>query len=163
MFIATRHCTLNIVTSLWKICDIYENNSSWDIYKNNSPWKQIITTWRICNTGLFWPTDNNWWMIRRLHVTFIRLDSSTILHLGIRWKWVASFRPLPLYPRGKSHRYPLRRSLGGPKSRSGRCGKERKLLSLTEIETQWPLYRLNHPSSVRLHTITIFIREKWVY
>jgi hypothetical protein len=31
----------------------------------------------------------------------------------------------PLYPRGKNLRYPLDRRLGGPQSRSGRCGVER--------------------------------------
>jgi hypothetical protein len=34
--------------------------------------------------------------------------------LGTGWRWVASFTPLPLYPWGKSHRYPLDRRLSGP-------------------------------------------------
>jgi hypothetical protein len=38
--------------------------------------------------------------------------------LGTRWRWVGSFTPWPLYPRGKSFWYPLDRSLGGPQSRS---------------------------------------------
>jgi hypothetical protein len=42
--------------------------------------------------------------------------SSTFLDLGTRWRWVVSFTPLPLYPRGKSSRYPLDRRLGGPES-----------------------------------------------
>jgi hypothetical protein len=30
-----------------------------------------------------------------------------ILDLGTRWRWVVSFTPQPLYPQGKSLRYPL--------------------------------------------------------
>jgi hypothetical protein len=29
------------------------------------------------------------------------------LDLGTTWKWVVNFTPRPLYPRGKSSRYPL--------------------------------------------------------
>jgi hypothetical protein len=36
--------------------------------------------------------------------------------------------------RGKSHRYPLDRRLGGPQNWSGRCGEE-KNLALPGIET----------------------------
>jgi hypothetical protein len=43
-----------------------------------------------------------------------------ILDLGARWNWVVSFTPRSLYSQGKSPRYPLDRSLGGPQSRSGR-------------------------------------------
>jgi hypothetical protein len=39
-----------------------------------------------------------------------------ILDLGTRWRWLVSFLPRPLYPRGKSPRYQLDRRLGGPKS-----------------------------------------------
>jgi hypothetical protein len=42
------------------------------------------------------------------------------LDLGTSWRKVVSFTPRPLYTRGKSPRYPLDRSLGGPQSRSGR-------------------------------------------
>jgi hypothetical protein len=38
---------------------------------------------------------------------------------------VVSFMPPPLYPQGKGPRYPLDRGLGGPQSRSGRCGEEK--------------------------------------
>jgi hypothetical protein len=54
--------------------------------------------------------------------------------LSTRWKCVVSFSPLPLYPQGKSPRYPLDRKLGGPQSRSGRYGEENKL-PLLGIET----------------------------
>jgi hypothetical protein len=49
------------------------------------------------------------------------------LDLGASWRWVVSFTPQPLYPWGKSPRYPLDR-LDGPQSRSGRCGDEKHLL-----------------------------------
>jgi hypothetical protein len=48
--------------------------------------------------------------------------NSAILGLGTRWRWVISFTPQPLYSRGKNPRYPYDRRLGGPQSRSGRCG-----------------------------------------
>jgi hypothetical protein len=50
---------------------------------------------------------------------------------------VVSFASLPLYPRGKSPRYPLDRRLGGPHSRSGRFGEE-KILDPTGIRTPTP-------------------------
>jgi hypothetical protein len=52
--------------------------------------------------------------------------SSTILEFGTRWKKVVSFILGPLYPRGKSPRYPLDRSLSGPQNRSGLCGEDKK-------------------------------------
>jgi hypothetical protein len=51
--------------------------------------------------------------------------SFTILDLGTRWGRVVSFTPRPLYPRGKSPRYPSDRRLGGPQSRSGRYGEDK--------------------------------------
>jgi hypothetical protein len=47
-----------------------------------------------------------------------------ILDLGIRWRWVVSFMPRPLYLQGKSPWYPLERRLGVPQNRSGR-GEEK--------------------------------------
>jgi hypothetical protein len=47
-----------------------------------------------------------------------------ILDLGTRRRWVVSFTSRPLYPHGKSARYPLDRSLGRPQSRSGRGAEE---------------------------------------
>jgi hypothetical protein len=40
---------------------------------------------------------------------------------------VVSFKPLPLYPRGKSTGYPLDRRLGGTLGRYGRYGEVKKL------------------------------------
>jgi hypothetical protein len=48
--------------------------------------------------------------------------SSTILDLSTRWRGVVSFTPRPRYPRENRPRYSLDRRLGGPESRSGRCG-----------------------------------------
>jgi hypothetical protein len=63
-----------------------------------------------------------------------------------------NFMPRPLYPWGKSLRYPLDRRLGGPQSRSGRRGEE-KILDPTRIPTPTfgrpariqLLYRLRYP------------------
>jgi hypothetical protein len=57
------------------------------------------------------------------------------LGLGTSWRWVVRFTPRPLYPRGKSPRYPLDRGLGGPQSRSGRSEKRKS----------WP-YRTRTPT-----------------
>jgi hypothetical protein len=46
------------------------------------------------------------------------------LDFGTRWRWVVSFTLRPLYPQGKSPRYPLDKRLGGPQSRSGHSGEE---------------------------------------
>jgi hypothetical protein len=45
-----------------------------------------------------------------------------------------SFTLRPLYPRGKSQRYPLNMRLDGSQSRSGRDDEEKKTLSLPGIE-----------------------------
>jgi hypothetical protein len=74
-----------------------------------------------------------------------------------------SFTSLPLYPRGKSPRYPLVRRMGEPHSRSGRRGEE-KILDPTGTRTPTParparsqsLYRLRYPGS-RLVAILFFI------
>jgi hypothetical protein len=59
------------------------------------------------------------------------------LDLGISWRWMISFTPLPLYLRGKSSQYTLGRRLGGPQSRSGRPGEE-KILDPTGTRTPTP-------------------------
>jgi len=48
-----------------------------------------------------------------------------IFNLGTRWRWVVSFTPRPLYPRGKIPCYPFNRRLGGPQSRSGSGGEDK--------------------------------------
>jgi hypothetical protein len=69
------------------------------------------------------------------------------------WRWVVSFTPLPLYPR-----YPLDRRLGGPQSRSGRCGEEKILDhtgTLGRPARSQSLYRLRYPSSFQKTTLWI--------
>jgi hypothetical protein len=64
-----------------------------------------------------------------------RVDQN-ILDLGTRWRWVVSFTPGPLYPRGKKSQYPLYRRQGGPQSRSERGGEEKKSQLQPGIELQ---------------------------
>jgi hypothetical protein len=49
-----------------------------------------------------------------------RMYRSTLIDLCTSWRWVFSFNLRPLYPWGKSSRYPLDRRLGGPQNRCGR-------------------------------------------
>jgi hypothetical protein len=42
-----------------------------------------------------------------------------------RCRWVVSFTFRQIYPQGRSHSYPLDRSLGGPQSLSGSSGEEK--------------------------------------
>jgi hypothetical protein len=71
-----------------------------------------------------------------------RRYSSNVLDLGSRWRWVVSFTPRPLYPRGRSPWCRLDR-LGWPQSRSGCCGVEKSLLGLPRIEPR-PSSPLTH-------------------
>jgi hypothetical protein len=59
------------------------------------------------------------------------------LDLGTSWRWVVSFTPRPLYPRGKSPRYQLDRRLGEPQSHSGRS-EEEKILDPTRTRSLTP-------------------------
>jgi hypothetical protein len=59
---------------------------------------------------------------------------NSIHNLWTRWRWMVSFKPWPLYWRGRSPLYPLDRRLGGPHLRSGRGGEEAKSPSLPGIE-----------------------------
>jgi hypothetical protein len=47
------------------------------------------------------------------------MGSGCFLDFGCSWRWVVNFTLRLLYPLGKSARYPLDRSLGGPQSRCG--------------------------------------------
>jgi hypothetical protein len=76
--------------------------------------------------------------------------SYAFIDLVTRWRWVLSFTLLPLYPKGKSSRFPLGRRLGGNQSRSGLCGIKRNLLPLSGIEplpSSPSLYWLSYPDS----------------
>jgi hypothetical protein len=52
--------------------------------------------------------------------------TTCIFNLGTRWRWVVSFTPRPLYPRGMRHRYPLDRGLGGSQTQSWHGSEEKK-------------------------------------
>jgi hypothetical protein len=56
------------------------------------------------------------------------------LDLGTICRCVVTFTALPVYPRGRSPRFPLVRRLGGRQSRSGRRGEE-KILDPTWTRT----------------------------
>jgi hypothetical protein len=58
--------------------------------------------------------------------------SSTILNLDIKWRWVIILTLRPPYSSAKNPRYSLDNRLGGPQSRSVRCGVENNLLTLRE-------------------------------
>jgi hypothetical protein len=61
-----------------------------------------------------------------------------------------SFTPRSLYLRGKSHRYPLDRRLGGPGTGLEAIEK-RKILPLSQIESEpysLSLYGLSYPDSI---------------
>jgi hypothetical protein len=57
---------------------------------------------------------------------------------------VVTFRPRPLYPKGKGYWHPLDRRLGGLQSQSGRGGEEKNSQSPPEIDR----YNPDNPGSV---------------
>jgi hypothetical protein len=73
---------------------------------------------------------------------------STILNFDTKWRWVISFKPLPLYHRWSSPRYPLCRRLNGPHSISGYYGEH--LFTLSRIKPQ--LLGFQFRSLVAKHT-----------
>jgi hypothetical protein len=77
--------------------------------------------------------------------------SSTILNLGIIWRWVVSFTPLPLYPRGKSPGVHLIRGWVG--SRAGLDAVEKKEICFPCRESNPAIQpvsiRLGYPCSSR--------------
>jgi hypothetical protein len=71
-----------------------------------------------------------------------------ILNLGTRWRWVVSFTSRPLYPWGKSPRYPLDGTMGRPQSRSGCGGEEKNSRPLAGLECAvQPVAWLIYPGS----------------
>jgi hypothetical protein len=72
-----------------------------------------------------------------------------IIDLGTSWRWVVSFTPQPLYPRGRNCRYPLDRRLGGPQNRSRRRGEEKNLVP---TGTRAPTPRPSSPQPLAIPT-----------
>jgi hypothetical protein len=54
--------------------------------------------------------------------------------LSRRRRWMVTLTTRPLYPRGKSRRYPVNRRLGKPHRGSGCCGGKKNLLRLLGFE-----------------------------
>jgi hypothetical protein len=57
-----------------------------------------------------------------------------ILDLGTRWRWVFSFKTRPLYPQGKSPRYPMDERLRWPHNQSAYGGEEKNSQPLPGLE-----------------------------
>jgi hypothetical protein len=100
--------------------------------------------------------------IIHFHYLFPFHYSSTILDFGTRWTWVVIFTLKPLYSRGKRPCYPLDRKLGGPQSRSGRCGIKKR--SLVPAENRTPAcsrsqYRLSCSGSGDLTETELWIEN----
>jgi hypothetical protein len=83
--------------------------------------------------------------------------SSTLLDLGTRWKWVVSFRPLPLYIRGKNTRYSLDRRVGAPQSQSA-CWEEKNLgpsgnrtLAIKPVACRYTNWDIKHTATVHMY------------
>jgi hypothetical protein len=72
----------------------------------------------------------------------------------LRWRWVVSVTSWPIYPRGKNHRYPLDRRLGGPQSRSGRCEEEKNLAPIgNQTPAVQPVAIATEPSRLPRNTM----------
>jgi hypothetical protein len=85
---------------------------------------------------------------------------TSVLGVG---EWSAS-RPGRFTP-GEEPQYPLDRRLGGPQSRSGRCGEEKNLLPLPGIETRLSslsLYRPSYPGLLCL-VLPIPVYMNWYF
>jgi hypothetical protein len=105
-------------------------------------WSRLITSIKFRHN--VWPYHKNF-MFSSFSIK-VKLTNYARHHEGINphfldlctsWRWVVSFTPLPLYPRGESPRYPLDRRLRGLQSRSGRRGEE-KVLDPTGTRTPIP-------------------------
>jgi len=58
-----------------------------------------------------------------------KVTAPPILNLGITWRWVLDFTPLPFYPWERT-RYPFNKKLDGFHGRSRRFGEDKYLFSL---------------------------------
>lgn len=106
--------------------------------------KQICADWQfsfcISSGTSFkqWQTERVKVNSKSLHLTWVkaqrgnRILSLLILNHGAKWEWVVNATALPFYHWEKLW-YPLYRTLGCPKSRSGRGLENRKCLAPTGV------------------------------
>jgi hypothetical protein len=92
-----------------------------------------------------------------------RRYNSTILDLGSGWSWMVTFKPKPLYHRGKSHWWPLDTRMDRTKNRSGRCGVQKSYFPCRESNRGYPAhmllpYRLSCPGSIFWR-----VRTEWIF
>jgi hypothetical protein len=137
------HCIGNLTNEKCLIClnfiSAYEYIKIISKMGSNAIWEDILKVTRIIKKmwlKLSLCLSNQ--ALRHEHVCGCGCIDPHFLYLGTSWRWVVSFTPPPLYPRGKCPRYLLDRRLGVPNNRSGRHGEE-KILDSTGTRTPTPL------------------------
>jgi hypothetical protein len=65
-------------------------------------------------------------------------EYSSTIDFSTRSRSAVSFTLSLFYPHGNCPQYPLEEKLGGPQNQSQRCGEEKTLLPLLEIEHRLP-------------------------
>jgi hypothetical protein len=94
----------------------------------NIQWGVQLTSSSLCNFVASCVQDYSWYLVANtiflcsLIVTDL-VSHSYILDLCTCSRWVVSFMPFLLYPRGKGPQYSLDRRLGGPQNQSGWYGE----------------------------------------
>jgi hypothetical protein len=84
--------------------------------------------------------------------------SRSILNLGNRRRRMVSCTPLPLYPRGNTHRCPLNEELDGPQNRCGLYGEEKNFCPCRELNPGRPARSLvTIPTDPSRFPLLIFI------
>jgi hypothetical protein len=106
----------------------------------------------VCIKGKLFLCSSNW-TLRDGDVWGSGCIDPHILDLGVRWRWVVSFTPRPLYPQGNIPVFKVQ-GLDETHNQSGRCGMERSFVP-TGTGTTAPrplpgnqsLYRLSYRNS----------------
>jgi hypothetical protein len=114
-----------------------------------------------------WSSTSGIWS--NLHFHHFPATDPHFLDIGTSWRWVVSFTPRPLYPRGKSPRYPLDRRLGGPQPVWTILRRENswpppglELRSLGHPARSLSLYRLLYPGSRRAQFLAQSPGKPWI-
>jgi hypothetical protein len=142
-----RICSIFILTGKNGVCLLLQKNSDAQIKKltvSLLSFRWCKKFWEELHAWLPWITDIYvkvkvfMCLTKRRHAMKTCWGSGgiapCIINLVARWRWVVSFTPRRLYPRGENRRYPLVRRLGGPQSQFGRGGKEKNFQPLPGIE-----------------------------